>query len=230
MKMREYPRHHPGPPDRRGNHKSSRQPRRHHNLRQIEAAARHAAHHRQHDQSKHVINHRRRQNDLARAMVQKILALQHRCRNPHARGHQRCPHEKRRVRRSAPRHQNSPSRQERRHLAQSGNQRGEQPYPQQIRQLHFEPNAEEQEQHAEVRERPHRFVGRYPIEHARPDQDSRQDFAGDSRQTHALEKFGDELGRAEHNQHRQRKRKLHCAPLFRECRSPPLLVVHRYVE
>ena len=74
----------------------------------------------------------------------------------------------------------------------------------QLRCLHVQAHAEEEEHDAEVGEDGEDFVRRHPAEHVRADQDAGQDLADDPGLADALEDFGQELGRGEDHEHRER--------------------------
>ena len=133
---------------------------------------------------------------LARS-VQQAARRQHLRRDSDAGGHHRRAGEDALDARLAPERADSPSHEERHHDAGDRHQQRRAAHLHQLRRLHFQADAEEQEHHTEIGERGEEFAGRQPAKHVRPDQDTRENFSDDAGLSEAFEDFRQQLGRRE---------------------------------
>ena len=170
----------------------------------VDPALGHAADHREHDQTEHVVDHGRRQDDAARAHVQQSARGQHLGRDSDAGGDHGRAGEDALQPRLAPKRADSPSGEEGHDDSGDCHQQRRAADLHQFRGLHFQPDAEEQKHHTEVGERMQEFAGREPAKHVRADQDARENFSDDARLSEALEEFRQKFGRREDQEHRER--------------------------
>ncbi len=170
----------------------------------VDRALGHTADHSKHDQAKHVVDHRRGQDDPAGSHVEQPASGQYLGRNPHAGGDHSRTGEDTLQPRFAPESTDAPSREEGYDDSSHCHQQCGAAYLHQLGRLDLQSDAEEEEHYAQVGERPQKLGRRRPRKHLRTDEYAREDFTDDARLSETLEDLLQKFRRREDHEHCER--------------------------